>query len=208
MNKLILCLIIITVVGCTSLSGIPATNEIIKFNYNDAISFQFNIPANSIDTNPNRIQSHSSFYDNDLNNNTQKVLWLLNRTYEQISLVTYSGKYSVGLAAFGVDTNKIQLNSVTDLEILEKQYYKEEFYIEVDFERKKIAGHNWLLKKHKNGSQNTVNAYLIISKSTYLVFTFEYLGEDQDELQAMRHLAEDTLNSFSMLKKQNHKNKY
>ncbi len=199
MRKLILYFFLMTMFGCSTTAGISSERELMKYTYNDYLSFEFSVPLNSIDILPKHLNNNSNFYDDDVERNSQNILWLLNRTYGQVRTRTFSGKYSIRVAVSSIKSKKdIYLKNIADLELLEKKYNRDEFNIEVDFEQKHISYRSWLWEESKNGNQNTISASLILTEKMYLTFVFEHFGKDMDDLQVMRKLAVDTLESFSM----------
>lgn len=196
--RLLLLLVVLGLVSCSSSRSLDLAkeHESVKFIFNDEVSFGFNMPKDSIELLPNQRQGNS-FSSQDIKKTKQNLFWLLNRTYQKIPQLTFSGAYSIRVGASITDDSGSDL-TLSELEYVKKQYYKDNFNIKVTFEEHNINNRDWIVKRNIFNRTATVTAYTLLIGRSYLSFSFEYsyVGDDNEVPETFNKLYQQVLSSF------------
>lgn len=202
--KLLLCLIVLGLTSCSHSRDLNMAkeHEAVKYIFNDEVSFGFKIPSDSIDVLP-KGEHISEFSVQDIKSTKQNLFWVLNRTYQKLPHLTFSGKYSVRVGASIADIAELNL-SLEQLEQFKIKHYEKQFGLDLQMERYLVKSHTvreWLIKRHAHGKQKTITAYTPLSGRSYLSFTFEYFGEDDKEYESLNAMYRKVLGSFWLKRK-------
>lgn len=200
--KLLLCLIILGLTSCSHSRNLDIAkgHESVKYIFNDNVSFGFKIPNDSIDRLPNGKQGND-FSVQDIKKTKQNLFWVLNRTYQKLSQLTFSGKYSVGVGASFAGDSGSDL-TLSELKEFEEKYSKDNFNMDVTFEEYNINNRSWIVNRNIFNRTATVTAYTLLNGRSYLIFSFDYryIGDDNKVPEALNRMYQQVLNSFWLKK--------
>ncbi|MGX5201699.1 hypothetical protein [Aliikangiella sp. IMCC44632] len=177
----------------------PLEKNELSFLYEGNKQIAFSVPDGGINIISPAKASYSSFTSSDIDSSAQDLIWLANITFERIKENMISGKYSIRLAAASIaEQYDAELTDAKSLESYQVHFYKQEYGINKEFHIVQAGNYSWVTNKSVNGNQVVVSAFLALDNRHYLVFSFEYLGDDQKEVAKLQKIVNSTLESFKL----------
>ncbi len=203
MKKLMISSALVFIFGC-AFSSEKHMNESLEKNelsflYDDNKQIGFSVPSGGVNIISPAKASYSSFTSLDIDSSAQGLIWLANITFERIKENRISGKYSLRLAAAKIDERfEERLSGASSLKNYQIYRYKQKYGIDREFKVVQVGNYSWVTREGRNGNQLVVSAFLALDSRHYLVFSFEYLGDDQKEVEKLQKIVSSTLESFKL----------
>ena len=204
MKHYFLLIIVIILTGCSvALKGVTKMNvldtQIIRFY--EQFTIKFLIPSNSKNLIPGNDVHKIIFTDADLQSKKRKLVWILNNTYIPIKGLTYSGKYTVSVSVVAVNP-EVERTVVTASELDDYLMKKDSivYKLESKYSTKTIRNITWAYRKKlkPNDLQKLITAATPLNETRYVLFSFEYLGSEEKEIQILEEVADSVLKSVSI----------